>query len=290
MRHCPNLTHSTRAGFTLIEPKRSEVPAKAGIHSLQAFTLVELSIVLVIIGLIVGGILGGQSLIRSAELKSVLTDFSKYKSAVNQFREQYKGLPGDLSDAQDYWGVANATPATCVGTPSVGTTATCNGDGDGNILPSPGSNESYRFWQHLANAGLIQGSFNGVATALDSGATSDKKNSPSSKINNSQWFAWYWGTSAGDGSGGTFAGQYDNFLLMGAAAPNSWPGYGIITPEELYAIDSKIDDGKPATGSVMAFLWGGCTLAANQNDSTADYKLANKSVACAIIFPRFTAQ
>ncbi|MFM9890040.1 MAG: prepilin-type N-terminal cleavage/methylation domain-containing protein [Rickettsiales bacterium] len=291
MRQHPHLppTSPRAAGFTLVEPKQSEVPAKAGIHPLQAFTLVELSIVLVIIGLLVGGILGGQSLIRGAELKTVLTDFSKYKSATIQFKSQYNGLPGDLIDAQDYWGVANATPATCVGTSSAGVTATCNGNGDGAIFPSAGSNESYRYWQHLASAGLIQGSYNGVSTGLDAGAASDKNNSPVGKMSNSMWFVWNWGNT-NQGYGAAFNVQYDNWLQFGAAGVNIWPAEAILTPEETYAIDKKIDDGKPGTGNVLGMQISGCTLAANVTDTSAEYRLTNKSIACSISFPRFTAQ
>ena len=59
------------------------------------FSLVELSIVLVILGLLTGGILAGQSLIRAAELRSISTDYSRYIAAVQAFRDKYFALPGD---------------------------------------------------------------------------------------------------------------------------------------------------------------------------------------------------
>ena len=68
-------------------------------HTRAAFTLVELSIVIVIIGLLIGGILGGQSLIHASELKSVISDFQKYQSAITQFRTQYNAWPGDMPNA-----------------------------------------------------------------------------------------------------------------------------------------------------------------------------------------------
>src|SRR5665213_289434 len=60
------------------------------------FTLIELSIVLVIIGLIVGGILVGQDLIKAAEVRAQISQIEKYNQAVNTFRAKFGGLPGDL--------------------------------------------------------------------------------------------------------------------------------------------------------------------------------------------------
>src|ERR1700735_3583176 len=63
----------------------------------RGFTLIELSIVLVIIGLIVGGILVGQDLIKAAETRAQISQIEKYNSAVNTFRGKFGGLPGDLA-------------------------------------------------------------------------------------------------------------------------------------------------------------------------------------------------
>ena len=71
----------------------------------KAFSLVELSIVLVILGLLVGGILSGQSLIRAAQLRSVTADYTRFVTAVNTFRDKYFALPGDMTNAQSVWGV-----------------------------------------------------------------------------------------------------------------------------------------------------------------------------------------
>ena len=62
----------------------------------RGFTLVELSIVLVILGLLVGGVLSGQSLIRAAELRAVSTEHSKFVTAMNSFRDKYFAAPGDM--------------------------------------------------------------------------------------------------------------------------------------------------------------------------------------------------
>jgi prepilin-type N-terminal cleavage/methylation domain-containing protein len=71
----------------------------------SGFTLVELSIVLMIIGLLVSGILVGKDMIRAAELRSITSEKDQFQTAVNLFKNKYLGLPGDLSNATAFWGV-----------------------------------------------------------------------------------------------------------------------------------------------------------------------------------------
>lgn len=119
---------------------------------MRGFSLVELSIVLVILGLLTGGILTGQSLIRASELRSITTEYNRYIAAAQTFRDKYFALPGDMANATAFWGAAHATPATCKTTAS-SSALTCNGNADGFIQGVVAtSNESFRFWQHLANA------------------------------------------------------------------------------------------------------------------------------------------
>jgi len=75
--------------------------ARSKIHN-SAFTLIELSIVLIIISLIVGGIIGGKSLIHSAEIQSISRDINKNLAAINSFNLQYDALPGDFNEATSY--------------------------------------------------------------------------------------------------------------------------------------------------------------------------------------------
>ena len=89
---------------------RSPVPQFPSSSS-SAFTLVELSIVLVIIGLLVGGVLSGKSLIRASELRAVASEFSYYKIAIGNFKDKYSALPGDMRNAVTYWGAAAGSTA-----------------------------------------------------------------------------------------------------------------------------------------------------------------------------------
>lgn len=259
------------------------IPSPAA--SRHGFTLVELSIVLAIIGLLIGGVLAGQNLLRGAELKAILTDFNRYKTATDQFKNQYGGLPGDLLDATEYWGQA-AAGVSCATTVGTGT-ATCNGNGDNRIASISGSDEELRYWQHLVNAGLLGGSFNGVPANGTAGShASDRSNAPAGKMTNSFWFSWSWINVAGDPS--LFDGTYGHSFSYGRLNPGSWPSNPLLEPDDAYGIDRKIDDGKPGLGSVLAAGWDNCTTAANSSATNADYALQDSNIHCILIFANVT--
>lgn len=254
----------------------------------RAFSLVELSIVLVILGLLVGGILAGQSLIRAAELRSVTTEYGRYLTAAQAFRDKYFYLPGDMANAQSFWGVA----ANCPGTQTQGSTSqtTCNGDGDGKINPSlwaiaTTSNETFRFWQHLANAGMIEGTYDGVRGSAAGEFVSDTSNSPRSRIgNNVVWFPWNWNGYTGDGNIFNLTGKF-NIMTIGRSTTDSWPSTGFLKPEELWNLDKKMDDGMPARGSVIAVHYQSCALGSGASDFNAVYRLDYTATdACGAMF------
>lgn len=249
---------------------------------LRGFSLVELSIVLVILGLLTGGILAGQSLVRASELRAVTSEYQRYVTAVGSFRDKYFALPGDMTNAQSFWGVAHATPATCVTTAST-SALTCNGNGDGIILASTGSQEIFRFWQHLANAGLIEGSYSGVTANAGIGPNlGDSTNSPRSRMTNGLWYVYNWGNVSGNAL--FFTNQYDNVFAFGAPGGSSWPNTVLLKPEELWNLDTKLDDGKPQSGKIIANPWPTCTTAASATDSAAAYLLSSSTPLCAAIF------
>jgi prepilin-type N-terminal cleavage/methylation domain-containing protein len=113
--------------------------------SQRGFTLVEIAIVLVIIGLLLGGVLKGQSLIDSAKVKNIIQQVQSLQAAVNAYQDRYRALPGDDIMATTH------VPG-----------ATGNGNGDGQIT------EYQLAPQHLALAGLITGSYNGTSEFMTS--------------------------------------------------------------------------------------------------------------------------
>lgn len=263
---------------------------RAPAYKASGFSLVELSIVLVILGLLVGGVLTGQSLIRAAELRSVTTEYGKYSTAIRAFKDKYFALPGDMTNAIAFWGPAPdcAETATTAGTG----TQTCNGDGNNNIYAGK---EGFRFWQHLANAGLIEGSYTGIS-GPNSGYwdTIIGTNVPASRIGNVGWSSvsivygdnWYFPWIDSTVVAGAYAYKI-NQLQMGKKNTVLWTYGAFLKPEELWNIDTKMDDGKPGVGIVVASGWGSCTDAANASvaaSGTANYRVTSSSIACAIIF------
>ncbi|HEB77165.1 MAG TPA: prepilin-type N-terminal cleavage/methylation domain-containing protein [Methylothermaceae bacterium] len=108
----------------------------------QGFTLVEIAIVLVIIGLLLGGVMKGQAMIANAKIKNLENNINGNIAAVNAFLDRYKALPGDFD---------KATVRIDAGL--------TNGDSDGQIETA----ERYPFWAHLAAAGVISGNYDGTS-------------------------------------------------------------------------------------------------------------------------------
>ncbi|HEY2630235.1 MAG TPA: prepilin-type N-terminal cleavage/methylation domain-containing protein [Usitatibacter sp.] len=113
----------------------------------SGFTLVEIAIVLVIIGLLLGGILKGQELINSAKVKNLANDFRVIPTYIYAYQDKYRSLPGDDSAVVAHLG-ATATQAT---------TSQGNGVIDGAWNSTAAADESFLFWQHVRLANLAAG-------------------------------------------------------------------------------------------------------------------------------------
>lgn len=207
----------------------------------SGFTLVELSIVLVILGLLVGGVLSGQSLIRAAELRAVTTERDKYATALYAFKDKYLALPGDMPNAFAFWGGQGDGCAVNDIMSDADYTA-CNGDGNGSIGTGVNDREPHKVFFHLSKAGLVEGTYAGVITSgyID--------NVPASKFPTASWVI-HGGQDGGviSSTGNEFGGTY---LSFSGYLENS-PAYATgLKHEEAWNIDKKADDGRALTGSV----------------------------------------
>jgi len=236
------------------------------------FTLIELSIVLVIIGLIVGGILVGQDLIKAAEVRAQISQIEKYNSAVNTFRGKFGGIPGDLalSTAQQF---------------GFDITACGGGQGarDGNGLVEelgghyyPTGGEALAFWEDISGpmaGSLIEGTFPINQTTVTGCSYAGPLNTtpgstyvgdflPVAKIGHGNFVYVY------DLSG------YNWFGLSAVSSVNgaSWlMSITTIPVFQAYNIDKKVDDGLPTTGSVQAaYINNSSTLISQAPSAAAD--------------------
>ncbi len=118
----------------------------------SGFTLIEIAIVLVIIGLLLGGVMKGQELINSAKVKNLASDFKNVPLYIYGYQDKFRALPGDDSLVQSHVG-ATATLANSPASPA----ARGNGLIEGNWDSNTQTDESIVFWQHVRMAGLAAG-------------------------------------------------------------------------------------------------------------------------------------
>ena len=227
----------------------------------RGFTLIELSIVLVVIGLIVGGVLVGQDLIRAAGERAQITQIEKFNTAANTFFGKYGYLPGDIKDPD----------ASSFGFKARGAYA---GEGDGNgvlegiTYDQAGSNNGHAmatgelgmFWVDLSTAHLIDGSFstataNGLITSTLTPTSNPAIGAylPAAQIGGGN-YTYIWSAASGDISANHVG--FNNFAISGLSAlqPNS-SGNGTVftglTVKQAYDIDTKVDDGLSLSGKVI---------------------------------------
>jgi prepilin-type N-terminal cleavage/methylation domain-containing protein len=143
----------------------------------SGFTLVEIAIVLVIIGLLLGGILKGQEMITQAKIKNVVNDFNGITAAVNSYQDRYKALPGDDLNAATRWTNAAAVPPLtvysgdgngqfCTGVCPAVLTAAQQYNNPAGGAPAATTPEVSLFWWHLRLAGFVGGSTADVQSSI----------------------------------------------------------------------------------------------------------------------------
>lgn len=186
-------------------------------HKQMGFTLVEIAIVLVIIGLLLGGVLKGQELINQAKVKNVANDLNGISAAIYAYQDRYKRMPGD-DPGQVRWSVAGAAL----------TVAADQGDGDniieGLYASTTDTDESRKFWLNLRLAGFV------------AGATDTIANGSTQPLN---------------AAGGIMGIQAGGFGLAGSIICS-----GSLPAKIAQSIDSQFDDGNAMTGNVRGLIEG----------------------------------
>jgi len=187
----------------------------------QGFTLVELSIVLVIIGLIIGGVLTGQQIIQNARITNAINGIQAYEAQFQTYAQNYGAVPGD-------------DPSASTRFPSLsGTQETVDGDNDGNVGTASSfdtstatgtAGESRLVWAHLRAAGLVK-------NQVTSGSTAVQPPNPFGGIYGFQ--------------NGAFSDVFSTTVLCLNKVPSG----------AAQAIDARLDDGTSNAGAVQASVY-----------------------------------
>jgi len=232
------------------------------------FTLIELSIVLVIIGLLVSSILVGKELIASSTISAQITQIRNYQASSDTFRAKYDAIPGDFAKADDFG---------FIGAPGNGNGIledTEGGTGSSTIA----TGEVTIFWQHLSESDMSDSQYDGAQTEGIIGKTY-----PAAKMGRG-------GISVYHNSDGF------NVLHIGVTESLGGTDYthaNSLRPEEAYSIDKKMDDGSPYGGVIRAQggtspdgepseAASGLESCVNSSDDPNDYSLSESNILCQI--------
>jgi prepilin-type N-terminal cleavage/methylation domain-containing protein len=222
----------------------------------KGFTLIEIAIVLVIIGLLLGGVLKGQELINTARVRALNNTVDGITAAWFSFQDRYRAFPGDYSTAQSKVNLPGAPDG-----------------GNGNGLVDTDAERGF-VWVHLQAAGYLTGGYTTGVNIADDEYGCSPDNCPDNGFGS--------GMNLSYGNLVQNAGSDTHELLTGRGIP----------VEVLAELDRKVDDGSPASGAMQLGTGGtgwdataeGKCLDAN---TPPNYNLQAPSDNCAAVFRNF---
>jgi len=269
----------------------------------RGFTLLEITIVLVVVSLIAAGIIAARSIIRTSQIQAIMGEYQAYASAVKNFKSKYRALPGDFAGATAVWGEVSAS---CKVGAATGT-KTCNGDGDGHIEADSTPNyEHIAAWRHLGLSGFINQNFSGN-TFSSTTCNIDIRggdNVPSSKLKASSWNI----LSSNAGTIYTTGAAGDQYIPMNACKADPtilalWIGGSlqdddgqsagcarsqipVFTAYEAYEIDTKYDDKRAMSGKIRS-QYNNTAIYTPCEDTTSTsggYRTSASGLNCSLVF------
>ncbi|MET0154862.1 MAG: type II secretion system protein [Rickettsiales bacterium] len=225
--------------------------------STKGFSLVEMSIALIIVGLLTSAIFGGMKLVSYAKIRALNAAKDARQSEIYGFFSKYGEYPGDFSEATTYWNLPSVTA----------------GDGDGAVAfkNADGAYEGYNAWQHLSLAKMTDrdyaGAIGGLATPIP------ETHVPTSVFGGGFFMA--------NGYGG-----HDDANTLAIGAPKSMTDAlslnGLLAPKDARDADKKYDDGNPSQGIMHAI--DGADVSGGDCVTTGDYNLSVDARTCVLAY------
>jgi len=193
----------------------------------SAFSLVELSVVLIVIGLLVATVSVSSKLISNSKIRSVINEIEKVKSSINTFYGSFESYPGDFDRATSYFSGAS--------------------NGDGDKLVEYNAENAYA-WLHLQKAEVIDGNYSGSMGDSGNGSTGGI-NTLGSRYHSAACFSFTGSLSHGSALG--INTGLNGFILGHRWVNNACEGE-LFLPRDAEFIDLKLDDGVANKGNVIA--------------------------------------
>jgi prepilin-type N-terminal cleavage/methylation domain-containing protein len=240
-------------------------------YIISGFTLIELTISLIVLALLITAIAGSANLIESAKYRKIISEFNQYRFMIKEFEVRYEATPGKFNNAHSYW-------------PSTATLADYFIDGEGGIGPVKEIYETPLVWIHLSKAELLSESFDysdqtsGYVGKEISGIV---KFAPTSSAFEGGGFMLVRGAAEPYASGtSAFSETNENVLYLAASTSMSTTldiPIAAIKPEEAFLIDSKIDDGEVNSSEVFVGGSSGKFRTINSSSYAATFDCVNSS-------------
>jgi prepilin-type N-terminal cleavage/methylation domain-containing protein len=205
----------------------------------KGFSLIELSLVVVIIGLILAGIASGSALLKQTEIKTVIAEIQQYRTAFQEFSKRYKQYPGDMINTSDYWDSSDCFIS-----------GDCDGNGNGivDIVWNSNTDEAGRAWIHLTLADLVDHKTNPLPATYN-GSLEIGVLAPASQIDSAGYFIAGSDDIGGDTAPVNFVSpwstEFTNAVFLGrkgTSGTSSGLVYGALSGKSAFSIDEKIDD------------------------------------------------
>lgn len=229
----------------------------------QAFSLIELAIALVIIAGLISVVIGASTLKRNTEMRRIVDDVEKIRSAVINFKNIYDAYPGDFSKASTIW-------SSCADSTTYSTT--CSGDGNGYVNATESTlgqtGESVYMYEHLYHAGLLEKQYEGNNNSDSSYYEVTKNNSYNREFDSNFIYFAVWPASS-------TSTNYIELRLSGICNGSSCGGGNDGKPlasafkvETAYFLDQKLDDAVYDSGKLLTIIGGNFS---ENSDSDCDY-------------------